>query len=319
MRLNNVIVITLTLLSAPVMGAGDMFLDLNQDSHVSSLNDRHYSAVLGRFLTPDVAKISISEYTYNNVILSSDPSGLGLWSKINRFFGRSIIEESDFPPSFERQVASNDEASKVKYTKKSSRGKKLKGASGSNNLSIIPDTSMGASATDASIGKFDMDQFKKGDSSDDNLYTIRQRTHQDKTTDHPEYRPTSMDREVTKVKGHHANISSDDDFGPAISTISNRIHNSSRVSYRPSGGNVEINPGNYSEFNQDLGVSGSLTKTKKIVIGGAIIALATGTAALIAYFVLKNKDRSIAPGPSPAPPGPTPTPCPGMTPHPPPC
>ncbi|GFO72881.1 hypothetical protein BJAS_P3417 [Bathymodiolus japonicus methanotrophic gill symbiont] len=152
MRLNNVIAITLALLSSSVMGDDNMFLDLHKDANVSSLGDRHYSASLGRFLTPDRAKISISEYTYmnGNLIVRSDPSGLGLFDKIGEFFSGGL-RESDFPPTGDqveataRKQARKDDAAKVKRERKgTSQGRVRGNKGGATNVSIIPDSSLGA-------------------------------------------------------------------------------------------------------------------------------------------------------------------------------
>lgn len=327
MRLNNVIVITLTLLSAPVMGAGDMFLDLPKDSNVSGLGDRHYSAVLGRFITPDTAKISISEYTYNNVILSSDPSGLGIWRRIVRAF-RSAPIETMIP----RAVAHNDDAAQI-HQVYSTHSPNMRGTRGTRgpSLPIVSIDSIGAAGT--SMGRLDVNELRS-ESEDENVFIRRLRTHNDDSsyTQDPERRPAwskpsryskDIDLDVTRVKGKSANISdiSDDDLGPPVfNTVSGSVADSTNFVFEsipPRTTDIEMTPMNTpaNEYHDQTG----LTKTKKIMIGAGVIALSAGTAALTAYFLLKNKNRLISTGPSPAPPGPVPTPCPGMTPHPPPC
>ena len=340
MRLNNVIVIALTLLSAPVMGAGDMFLDLSKDSNVSSLNDRHYSASLGRFITPDVAKISISEYTYMNgdVIVGSDPSGLGPWKRLMSFFKKAERQPIEFASHGLGHQAFNDDASTI-YVRNNQPGRRSTVNIHTIDDAIIPTSEAGANPS--SQPRIDMDildgdeddQFALGD-----MVRNRLKTHNEEGSNpyHHDYNPAwnkgmgkdgagpvEADRDITQAKERLANIS-DDDLGDPINRtpVTQGGHSnpggSSFVTIPPFDTMPTLSPTQAAAYD-DRGLFARLTKTKKIAIASGVVILSAGAAALTAYFLLKNKYRSIAPGPSPAPPGPIPTPCPGMTPHPPPC
>lgn len=65
--------------SARALSKGDRFIDKKPiTEHVSNFSNRHYSNVLGRFLTLDSAKAMGSEYAYTHgsPIMEYDPSGL---------------------------------------------------------------------------------------------------------------------------------------------------------------------------------------------------------------------------------------------------
>lgn len=291
-------------------GSGDMFLDLHRDSNVSSLNDRHYSASLGRFLTPDKAKISISEYTYmsGNVIKNSDPSGLGLWGDFKRMIKGTKITSSDFPAHFDKgfdRDAARDGATKLKR-----RGKGSHKAPVTSNqetvpitVAVIPEPEIGISTP--SLINDDYSSWAIDEPSDVLLRRLRDHQTPESLNAYPaEYNPQwsrpsihteDIDFDVTRVKGHIANISSDDDLGEPVATSSNRANRTKAMVFNPLGSEIDmtIKSTQAASFNEDTGLSGSLTKNKKVLIASGVVVLSVGGAALTAYMLLKNK-QSLA-------------------------
>lgn len=309
--------------------AGDMFLDLHRDSNVSSLNDRHYSASLGRFLTPDKAKISISEYTYmsSNVIKNSDPSGLGLWSTFKEIIKGNRIRSSDFPISYDRDTP-RDGATKLKREDRGTHRAPVKGNQETIVITtaVIPDPEIGTNTPTLINSNYqDVDTY---DTNDIMVRRLREHQNPESNPFPPEYNPSwnkdmgnnrETDIEVRTVKGHTANISglsSDDDLGSPVSTTSNRANGLNRTKamiFNPTEDDMDMPIENTqaAQFNEDTGLAGSLDKNKKIIVGAGVVVLGVSGAALATYTLLKNKNEGFAPQPS--------MPCSGMTPHPAPC
>lgn len=314
-------------------GSGDMFLDLHRDSNVSSLNDRHYSASLGRFLTPDRAKISISEYTYasGNIIRNSDPSGLGLWGDFKRMIKGTKITASDFPAHFERgfdRDVARDGATKLKGKAAGSHKAPVKSNQETAPImvAVIPEPEIGIS-TPILIHSTHEDLENNYETSDNLVLRLRNHQNPESNQYSPEYSPKwnrpsiyteDIDFDITRVKGHTANISelSDDDLGEPAMTSSHRANslNGTKITtFNPLGSEMDMTSENTqtASFNEETGLSGSLTKNKKVLIASGVVVLSVGGAALTAYMLLKNKQALAAPQPV--------SPCPGVVQHPAPC
>lgn len=285
-------------------GSGDMFLDLPKDSNVSSLNDRHYSASLGRFLTPDQAKISISEYTYmsSNVIRNSDPSGLGLWSEFKAIIKGTRVRPSDFPASYDREVP-REGTTRLKREDRGTHRAPVKSPRETvlSTVAVIPDTQIGIS-TPTLIND---DYASWGDNDTSDILRHRLRTHNSPeylNAYPPEYRP-----EWSKPSLYTEDI---DLSTVAAKNKANSLSRTKAMTFNSLDMEMTIENAQAAEFNTSTGLVGSLTKNKKIMIATGVVALSVGGAALTSFEVLKHK-----PAFSPEPPAA----CPGVVQHPPPC
>lgn len=327
------LLLTTTMLGLSTMPVvyGDMFLDMHQDSNLSSLNDRHYSSSLGRFITPDKAKISISEYTYmnGNVIMSSDPSGLGLWSKFRAMMKVSTERSSGLLSSYDREV-SMDGATRLKRENKGTDRSPIesnKVTTAPSSAYVIPDPQIGSGTQYLINSNYQELGVEHEPSEPSDPLARRLRDHQKPESNEfpPEYRPawskpsiyTQDDFSVTRVKGRTANISSDDDLGSPVGTASHRANRTKPMTLNSLDSDIDMTIENSqaSEFNVSNGLVSRLTKNKRIALASGVVAVSVGSAALASYMFLKHKGAHGTPQPSPG----NGQPCSGMTPHPAPC